>query len=57
MVHGGSFDGLNEGIGAVFIFEGQEFFEVLFKGFVGIGKMFEVGIGLFSETDEGLNQI
>lgn len=24
---------------------------------MGIGEMFEVGLGLFSETDEGLNQI
>jgi hypothetical protein len=24
---------------------------------MGIGEMFEVSLGLFSETDEGLNQI
>jgi hypothetical protein len=57
MVVGGSFDGLDECIGAVFIFEGEEFFEVFFERFMGIGKMFEVGFGLLSETDEGLNQI
>ena len=42
VVHGGSFDGLDEIVGAVFIFEGEEFFEVLLQGFMGIGEMFEV---------------
>ena len=57
MVRGGFFDGLDEGIGAVFIFEGEEFFEVFLQGLMGVGEMFEVGLGLFSETDEGLNQV
>jgi hypothetical protein len=57
MVYGGFFDGLDKGIGAIFIFESEEFFEVFFEGFVGIGETFEVGFGLLSETDEGVNQI
>jgi hypothetical protein len=28
-MHGGPFHGLDEGVGALFIFEGEEFFEVL----------------------------
>jgi hypothetical protein len=31
-MHGGLFDGLDESVGAVFIFEGEEFFEVFFRG-------------------------
>ena len=57
MVYGGFFDGLDKGIGAVFIFEGEEFFEVFFEGFMGIGEIFDIGLGLLTETDEGLNQI
>jgi len=57
LVHGGPFDGLDECIEAVLIFEGEEFFEGFFEGFMGVGEMFEVGFGLLSETDEGLHQI
>ena len=35
MVHGGLFDGLDESVGAVFILEGEEFFEVFLEGFMG----------------------
>ena len=37
IVQGGSFDGFDECGGAVFIFEGEEFFEVFFEGFMGGG--------------------
>jgi hypothetical protein len=57
LVEGGSLDGLEERVGAVLVFEGKEFFEVFFEGFMGGGKTFEVGLGLLSEADEGLNQI
>ena len=57
MVDGGFFDGLDESVGAVFILEVEEFFEVFLQGFMGVGETFEVDLGFFSETDEGLNQV
>lgn len=57
MVDGSSFDGLDKGVGSVFIFECEEFFEVFFEGFMGVGEVFKVGFGFLTETDEGVNQV
>lgn len=54
IVYGGPFDGLDEGVGAVFVFEGEEFFKVVLERLMSVRKTFEVGFGLFSETDKGL---
>lgn len=56
-VEGGSLDGLDEGVGAVLVFEGEEFFEGFLKRFLGSGEVFEVGFGLLSETDKGLDLV
>jgi hypothetical protein len=53
VMQGGLFDGFNEGIRAIFVFEGEELFEILFDGLIGGGKAFEIGFGLLSEADKG----
>jgi hypothetical protein len=57
LVEGGSLDGLNEGIGAVLVFEGEEFFEGFLERFLGGGEVFEIGFGLFSEADKSLDLV
>jgi hypothetical protein len=57
MVEGGSLDGLDKCVGAVFVFEGEEFFEGFLERFLGGRKVFEVGLGLLSETDKGLDLV
>jgi hypothetical protein len=57
LVEGGSLDGLEECVGAVLVFEGEEFFDGFLERLLGGRKVFEVGFGLLSEADKGLNQI
>jgi len=57
LVEGGSLDGLDEGVRAVLVFEGEEFFEGFPERFLGGGEVFEVGFGLLSEADKGLDLV
>ena len=57
LVESGSLDGLDEGIGAVLVFEGEEFFEGLLEGFLGGRKAFEISFGFLSEADKSLNLV
>ena len=55
IVYGGPFDGLDKGIGAVFVFEIEKFIDILFKRLMIGGQTFQIGFGLFAEADKGLH--
>lgn len=57
MVEGGSLDGLDECVGAVLVFEGEEFFDGFLERFMGGREVFEIGFGLLSEADKGLDLV
>jgi len=57
LVEGGSLDGLEECVGAVLVFEGEEFFESFLERFLSGRKVFEVGFGLLSEADKSLDLV
>jgi len=55
VMQGGPLNGLDQGIGAVFVLEIEKFVDILLERLMSGRQTFQIGLGLFPETDKGLH--